>query len=159
MRDGGQKPEVQGTEETGDDRPAAPISDWLLGPSPVNAAMVFPESVYVAELMHAACWLTRKQWRECALEFVLVPCLTSPRLSFGYFNDRTPLFTDWDESQCDALAKLTEMRQAWPKVKANPERIPQFQASVRRLWIQIVDQATGYMWPDAPQVLFLFEDR
>jgi hypothetical protein len=155
------KREAQGTEETGSDRPAAPSSDWILTAGAECGRVIEewpqPESALVAEMVHAANWITRKQWRECSLEFVLLPVLTGPRLVFGWFNDPTPIFTDVDGSQCDALAKLTEMRQAWPKVKATPERIPLFQRAVRRLWCQIVDQATGYAWPDAPSVLFTFE--
>lgn len=89
---------------------------------------------------------SRKDFRELPLEFVLVPSLDAPVL---VHERQAPVFVDADGYTRPALPMLIEQRQLYPRVLLDPVKRGPFAKLLRRIWLQVVDQADYYTWPDA----------
>lgn len=89
---------------------------------------------------------SRHDLKRLPLEFVLFPCLTAPVL---VFDDRAPLFLDHTGRTCPAQPMLDELRQASKRLGPDVRKRRQFARLTRRIWSQMVDQASYYTWPDA----------
>ena len=89
---------------------------------------------------------SRHDWKHLPLEFVLFPSLAAPVL---VFDDRAPLFVDHTGRKCLALPMLDELRPAARRLGHDVRKRRQFARLTRRIWSQIVDQASYYTWPDA----------
>lgn len=113
---------------------------------------------------------SRKEFRQLPLEFALFPSLDAPVL----VHDTPPMFIDVTGKlkPCLALQMRDEMREDFRGLRHPADDMPParkkdllFKRSIffwqlRRLWVQIVDQADGYTWPDAShygaQVMYEF---
>lgn len=110
--------------------------------------------------------MTRKQWRELPLEFVLLPTLHAPMLVFDFFDP--PLFTDRTGRVCLAQPMLDEARANFRLLKFAPTAMEEgarnellkkrrmFTAFLRELWCQMVDQAQFYTWPGVAPAVYDF---
>lgn len=86
------------------------------------------------------CALSRKQFRELPLRFVLVPALDGPRL----------VFARADQGRAAVLsAELDEWREAQSKTRAT-EKLKRIARAARDAHLRRVALSVGYTWPRNP---------
>lgn len=85
--------------------------------------------------------VSRRQFRELSLRFVLVPTLDGPRLVFPPGADQA-LATVLD-------AELDTWREARTKTR-NPEKLKRIARAARDAHLRRVELAIGYTWPGNP---------